>query len=195
MKSSDDAPARAWQLEFLNSERESVIVWVKNQETVENVLLDALGLVARRNQRTRVTDDDVTFFNAAGLREFDTVRLDSVDDGPPFPIDVDGAEGLDVAGGTRTKINFIILRVNAINRFDGIDECIFENRLDGVIVLVKGLLDFYKRIFRVFQAPSFSGISRAVGNFGIVFWRSTVRRRRMEIGLWRTMHSDHHHRS
>ena len=192
MKSSDDAPARAWQLEFLNSERESVIVWVKDQETVEDVLLDALGLVAGRNQRASGADDDVAFLNASRLGVLDTVRLDVVDDGAPLAVDVDGTERLDVAGRTRAKINFIEQFLDSVNRAARVDQRIFVEIDNSLVVLIKGLLDFYNRILGIFQTPRFSGIFGALWNGGVFISRWRAVRRRFVVGLWSAENSNDH---
>ena len=90
MESSDDATARSRHLEFLDGEWESVVLRIVDHETMEEILLDAFWLVARRDQRAGSSDDHVAFFNASRLSVFDPVGFDVVDDGAPFAIDVDG---------------------------------------------------------------------------------------------------------
>ena len=65
-----------------------------------DVLLNAFRLVAIGNQRTRGSDT-IAFFNSGGLGILVAVRLDLIDDYSPLAFDIDGAEWLDVSGGTR----------------------------------------------------------------------------------------------
>ena len=115
MKSSNDASARSWQLEFFNGEREGVVLWVVDQEAMENIFLDAFGLVAGRYQGAGGSHDHVAFFNSSSLRVLDAVRLDAVDDGAPLAVDVDGPERTDVIGGTRAKVNLVVQLVQSFD--------------------------------------------------------------------------------
>ena len=106
-KSPNCTSARARQLEFFDRERKYVIFGIVNQKAVEDVLLDAFGIVAGWNQWAESANNHVTFFNSSGLGVFDAVRLDSIDDGPPFAFDVNGPKRTNVIGGARTKVKFI----------------------------------------------------------------------------------------
>ena len=190
MKSSNNASARSWQLEFFNGEREGVVFWVVDQEAMENIFLDAFGLVAGRDQGAGGSHDHVAFFNSSGLRVLDAVRLDAVDDGAPLAVDIDGPERTDVIGGTWAEIRFVVQLVQSVDRVVSVGHFVLVESQDGLVVLVQGLLHFMLGIFRVFQAPGLGRVFGAVRNLDVlVLWLSTVNRWSV-VRVWRAENSD-----
>ena len=98
MKSSYDATTGSRQLELFNGERESVVLWVVDQETAKNIFLYAPGLVTRRNQGACVANYNFTFVNASRLRVFNAVGLNVVDDGAPITTHVNGTKRTNIIG-------------------------------------------------------------------------------------------------
>ena len=85
-------------MEIFNCERKVIIVRIKNQETVENILLNTFRFVAGRDQWTGRADVDVTFLDAGRLSEQVIVRLDFVDNNAPLSVDIDRSHRLNVSG-------------------------------------------------------------------------------------------------
>ena len=75
---------------------------------MKDILLNAFRGVARRNEWTNGSNNDVTLFNSSRLGVFDAVRLHSVDNGPPLAFDVDGSKRTDVIGGAQAKVKFVV---------------------------------------------------------------------------------------
>jgi len=191
VESSDDATARSGQFEFFNGERESVVVWVVHQEAMENILLDAFGLVAGRDQGAGGAHDHLAFFNSSSLRVLDAVRLDAVDDGAPLAVDVDGTKWTDVIGGTGAEVDLVVQFVQSVDRVLSAGQFVLVESYDGLVVFVQGLLHFMLGILRVFQAPRLGRVFGAVRNLDIlVLGLSTVSRWPV-VRIRGTENSDH----
>lgn len=195
MESSYDATARSGQLKFLDGERESVVVGVVDQEAMENVLLDALGLVAGRDQGTGGAHDHVAFLNSGRLRVLDAVGLDVVDDGTPLAVNVDGTKGTHVIGGTRAQVNLVVQLVQSVDRVFRVRQFVLVESDDGLVVLVQGLLHFVLGIFVVFQAPRLGRVFGAVRDLDVLVpWSCTVWRLSI-VGFGIGENSNHQHGS
>lgn len=125
VESSYNTPARSRQSEFLQGKGESIIIGIVDQKSMEDGLLDAFGLVTRRDQWTCCTDDHIAFFNTSRLGVFDAIRFDSIDDRPPLAIDVDGPKRLDITGCTGAKVNLVAQLVQSIHRAGSFRQHIF----------------------------------------------------------------------
>jgi len=85
------------KLEGLDGEGEVLIIGVVDKEAVVDGLLQTLGLVALRHQRTCIGGSE-TLFDACSLSESLIMGIDIVDNDTPFSLGVEGTKGPDVSG-------------------------------------------------------------------------------------------------
>ena len=194
MESSYDATARPRQLEFLNDEREGVVVWVVDQKAMENILLHTFGLVAGRDQGAGGADDNVAFLNSSSLRVLDAVRLDVVDDGAPLAFHVDGPKRTDVVGGTRAEVRLVVQLVQSVDRILSVGQFVLVESHDGLVVVVQGLLDFVLGIFRIFQTPGLGRVFGTVWNLNVLVSGLGTVCRLLIVGIRIGENSNHHQR-
>ena len=194
MKSSYDATTGSRQLELFNGERESVVLWVVDQETAKNIFLYAPGLVTRMNQGACVANYNFTFVNASRLRVFNAVGLNVVDDGAPITIHVNGTKRTNIIGWTRTQVNFFVQFIQSVDGFFSDCQFVLVEIDDGLVMMVKSMLHFMLWVLVVFQAPRLGRVFSAVWNFNI-FWLYTIRKRSfVSAGLRITENPDDHKR-
>lgn len=140
---------------------------------MEDVLLDAFGIVAGRDQWADSANNHVTFLNSSRLGVFDPVGLYFIDDGPPLAFDVNGPKRTDVLGGARTKVKFVTQFIQSVDGIVCVGQFIFVESQNALVVLIQSISDLLMGIFRVFQAPRLCSVFSAVRNLGLlVFWRS-----------------------
>ena len=167
MKSSYDATTGSRQLELFNGERESVVLWVVDQETAKNIFLYAPGLVTRRNQGACVANYNFTFVNASRLRVFNAVGLNVVDDGAPITIHVNGTKRTNIIGWTRTQVNFFVQFIQSVDGFFSDCQFVLVEIDGGLVMMFKSMLHFVLWVLVVFQAPGLvaqCGISTYFGS-------------------------------
>lgn len=175
-----------WQLEALDGERQVLIIRIIDQKSVIDGFLQALGFIALRDQRTSRAWSG-TFFNASSLGQSFIVCLDVVDHNAPFAMNIDGSQGLNIAGFRGTQVGFLDDFFQAIHGIVGIGQHILVHLLHGIVVIFNGLLDFVGGIFGVFKTPGF-GITSSTLGFMVRFWvmRGGVGRAMMRKGMMRS---------
>jgi len=142
-----------WKLEGLDGEWEVLIIWIVDQESVVDVLLETLGLVAWRHKRTGVSSSG-TFLDTSSLGQSLVVSLDSVDDNPPLSVGVDGSPGLDVGGDGGAEVGLLHDLLQPGHAVVGVGEDVLVDGLHSLVVVLQGVLDLVGRVFRILQAPS-----------------------------------------
>jgi len=85
------------KLECLDSEGEVLIIGVVDKEAVVDGLLQTLGLVAVRHQRTCIGGSE-TLFDTCSLSESLIMDIDIVYNDTPLSLGVLGTKGPDVSG-------------------------------------------------------------------------------------------------
>ena len=128
VESSDNTTARSGQLKVLNDERKVAIVGVKDEETMEDVLLDALGVVTRWNQWTFFTDS-IALFDSHVLIKLVAVGLDMVYNNAPFSLSVDGSHRLDVVDRTGAQVSLFDQFVKGIDRVGSVNSDILIEKI------------------------------------------------------------------
>ena len=104
VEGSDDATARGGKSEILNGEWKVSVVRVEDEETVEDVLLNAFGIVTGRDERTFFAGS-IALLDAGVLVEFVAVRLDLVDNNTPLTFGVDCTKWLNVVDRTGAEVS------------------------------------------------------------------------------------------
>jgi len=94
--STNVASTASVELEGFNGEWEVLIIWVIDEETMDNGLLKALGFITRGDNWAGISSSGAVFYSG-GLREMIVVDLNIVDDDPPLVAGVDGSEWSDVS--------------------------------------------------------------------------------------------------
>ena len=143
-----------WELEAVDSEWKVLIIWIVDQESVVDALLEALGLVAFWDEWASGSWSSA-FLDTGGLGEGFVVSLDVVNDDPPLAVDVDSTEWLDVGSLGWAQVGLLDDLLQAGNRVVGVGQDILVHLLDGVVVVFDSLLDFVGWVFGVFQAEWF----------------------------------------
>jgi len=162
---------------------------------VERVLLNALGIVARRDQRAVGTHSNITLFNTGRLGVLVAVGFHFVDDDPPLSLRVDRSEWLDVGGCAGAKVSLFFQLVQVVDGIGRIGHNVFVESLNGLVMLIKSVLNVVKRVLRVLQAPRLSGVLGAawdvfvLGRIGRIGLRRCVRR----LGRLAGQSNSHHH--
>jgi len=168
-KSSNEAGARGGQLEVFNGEWEVVIIRIVDQEAVIDVLLNAFGFIAGRNQWARsASGGSVALFDTGVLVELVVVRFDFVDNYSPFSLNVDGTQRLNVSGGAWAQVRLLFDFVQSVYRVLGVDSNVLVQGQNGLVVLIQSVDHVVGRIFGVFEAPVLGRILGASGDFGLV---------------------------
>ena len=131
-----------------------MIIGIVDQESVVDGLLQALGFITLRDQRTSGSGGG-TFLNAGGLGQGFVVGLDVVDDDSPFSVDVDGSQRLDVGSLRGAQVGFLDNFLQSVDRVISIGQDIFVHLLNGVVVVFDGLLDLVGGVLGVLQTEGF----------------------------------------
>ena len=168
------AGASRWQLEGLDGEWEVLVIGIVDQEPVVDVLLEALGLVAGRDEGAGLSSSGA-LLNAGGLGESLVVSLHSVDDNPPLSVSVDGSPGLDVGGDGGAEGSLLDDLLQSLHAVLGIGQHVLVDGLDTLVVVLESMLDLIGGIFSVLQTPSLGVTNGALGRF-VVFG--------LVVGLW-----------
>lgn len=166
-----EAGAGRRQLEAVDGEGQVLIIWIVDQETVVDRLLDALGLVAFGN-KWAFSSGACASLNPGGLGKGFVVGLDVVDNDPPVTVDVDGSEGLDVCGVSGTEVRLLDDLVQAVDTVVGVGKDVLVHLLDGIVVVFEGLLDLIGGVLLILKTP-WSGVSMGTSR-GAIHWRGTV---------------------
>ena len=166
-----EAGTGRWQLEAVDGEGQVLIIWIVDQETVVDRLLDALGLVAFGNKRA-LSSRACASLNPGGLGKGFVMGLDVVDDNPPVTVNVDGSEGLDVCGVGGAEVGLLDDLVQTVDAVVGVGKDVLVHLLDGIVVVFKGLLDLVGGVLLVLKTP-WPGVTEGTSR-GAVHWRGTV---------------------
>jgi hypothetical protein len=108
------AGAGRGELEALNGEGKVLVISVIDQEAVVDGLLEALGLIAFRDERARSTGSRAVL-NASSLAEGLIVGLDIVHDNSPLAKNIDCATGLDVLDVGWAEVGLLNNILQAVN--------------------------------------------------------------------------------
>ena len=162
------AGASRWQLEGLDGEWEVLVIGIVDQEPVVDVLLEALGLVAGRDEGAGLSSSGA-LLNAGGLGESLVVSLHSVDDNPPLSVSVDGSPGLDVGGDGGAEVGLLHDLLQSLHAVLSVGEHILVDGLDTLVVVLESVLNLVCGIFRILQAPSL-GVSNAALWWFVIVW-------------------------
>lgn len=175
-ESANEASAGSRQLEVLDGEWEVVIVRVEDEETVVDVLLEALGLVASRDQWARFTSSiGIAFFDAGVLIELDSVGLDLVDNDAPLAIDVNSTKRLDVGGRAWAQVGLFFQLGQSVDRVGCVGCYVLVQGQNGFVVLVKSVDNIVRWILRVLQTPGLGGVLGAGRDLRLVGFVVLVR--------------------
>ena len=161
-----------WKLEGLDGEWEILIIRIVDQESVVDVLLETLCLVAWWHKWTGVSSS-CTFLDTSSLGQGLVVSLDSVDHDPPLAVCVDGPSGLDVGGDGGTEVGLLDDLLQSVNTVVGVGEDVLVDGLDSLVVVLESVLNLVGWVLWVFQTP---GLGVANGTLwwsvwlGGVFW-------------------------
>lgn len=161
-----------WELEGLDGEWEVLIIWIVNQESVVDVLLETLGLVTWWHKRTGISGSG-TFLNTGSLGQGLVVSLDTVNNNPPLAVGVDGSSWLDVGGDGGTEVGLLDDVLQSGDAVVSVGEHVLVDGLDTLVVVLEGVLDLVGGIFRILQAPCLwvadGTLWGSIGLWG-VFW-------------------------
>lgn len=152
------------QLKALNSEGQVLIIGIVDQETVVDGLLQALGFVALRDQGASRSGGGA-LFDAGGLGQGLVVGLDVVDHDAPLAVNVDGPQGLDVAGLRGAQVGFLDDLLQPVDGVVGVGQHVLVHLLHRVVVVLDGLLDLVGGVLGVLKAP---GLGVTGGAFGLM---------------------------
>jgi hypothetical protein len=156
------AGAGRGELETLNGEGKVLVIGVIDQEAVVDGLLEALGLIAFRDERARSTGS-CAVLDASSLAEGLIVGLDVVHDNSPLAKNIDCATGLDVLDVGWAEVGLLNNVFQAVNGVLSVGEDIFVQLLDRVIVVLKGLLNLVSGVLGVFKTIGFGVAMGALG--------------------------------
>jgi len=94
--STNEASAARVKLEGFDGEWEVLIIWVVDEESVDNGLLEAFGLVTWRDEGAGIASC-CAVFNSGGLGKMIVIDLNIVDDNSPLVACIDGPEWSDIS--------------------------------------------------------------------------------------------------
>lgn len=147
-----EAGAGGGQLEAVEGEGQVLIIGIVDEEPVVDGLLDALGLVALGDKGALGAGSGAGL-DSGRLGEGLVVGLDVVDDDLPVAVDVDGSQGLDVGSLGGAEVGLLDDLVQPVDAVVGVGEHVLVHLLDGVVVVLEGLLDLVGGVLLVLQAP------------------------------------------
>jgi hypothetical protein len=156
------AGAGRGELEALNGEGKVLVIGVIDQEAVVDGLLEALGLIAFRDERARSTGS-CAVLDGSSLAEGLIVGLDVVHDNSPLAKNIDCATRLDVLDVGWAEVGLLNNVFQAVNGVLSVGEDIFVQLLDRVIVVLKGLLNLVSGVLGVFKTIGFGVAMGALG--------------------------------
>ena len=162
------AGASRWQLEGLDGEWEVLVIGIVDQEPVVDVLLEALGLVAGRDEGAGLSSSGA-LLNAGGLGESLVVSLHSVDDNPPLSVSVDGSPGLDVGGDGGAEVSLLDDLLQSLHAVLSVGEDVLVDGLHSLVVVLESVLDLVGGVLGVLQTPSLGVANGALGRL-VVVW-------------------------
>lgn len=135
-----EAGAGGRQLEAVDGEGQVLIIGIVDEEPVVDGLLDALGLVALRDEGALGAGSGAGL-DSGGLGEGLVVSLDMVDDDLPIAVDVDGPQGLDIGGLGGAEVGLLDDLVQPVDAVVSVGQDVLVHLLDGVVVVFESLLD------------------------------------------------------
>jgi len=150
------------ELKAVDGEWEVLIIWIVDEESVVDALLQALGLVAFGHQWAGVSWGGA-LFDAGSLGEGFVVGLDVVDHDPPLAVDVDGTEGLDIGSLGGAEVSLLDNVLQASHRVVRVGKDVLVHLLDGVVVVLDGLLDLVGGVLFVLKTPWLGVVNGALG--------------------------------
>jgi hypothetical protein len=156
------AGAGRGELEALNGEGKVLVISVIDQEAVVDGLLEALGLIAFRDERAGRTGC-CAVLDASSLAEGLVVGLDIVHNNPPLAKNIDGATGLDVLDVGRAEVGLLDNVLQAVDGVLSVSKDILVQLLDRVIVVLNGLLNLIGGVLGVLKTIR---LGVAVGTLG-----------------------------
>ena len=106
-----------------------MIIGIVDQKAVADGLLQALGFVALRNKRTSLSSSG-TFFNTGSLGQSFVVGFDIVNNEPPFSVNVNGGNWLNISGFRWAQVGFFNNFLQSVDRVIGIGQNILVHLLD-----------------------------------------------------------------
>lgn len=129
-----------------------MIIRIVDEKSVVDVLLDTLGVVAVRYERTGLPSSGA-FLHPGGLGQSLVVSLHAVHDDSPLARGVDGSERGEVGGGAGTEESLLAQLHQAVHAVVGVGEDVLvEGGHPGVVVL-DGVRDVVGRVLGVLQTP------------------------------------------
>ena len=179
-----------WKLEGLDGEWEILIIRIVDQESVVDVLLETLCLVAWWHKWTGVSSS-CTFLDTSSLGQGLVVSLDSVDHDPPLAVCVDGPSGLDVGGDGGTEVGLLDDLLQSVNTVVGVGEDVLVDGLDSLVVVLESVLNLVGWVLWVFQTPGL-GVANGTlwwsvwlwGVFWLMVWGGLMVRGGVVDGDW-----------
>ena len=171
------AGAGAGQLEGLDGEWEVLIIGVVDQESVVDVLLETLGLVARWDQGAGLSSSGA-LLNPGGLGEGLVVGLDSVDDDSQLAVGNDGYPG-HVGSDGGAEVGLLDDLLQSVHAVVSVGQHVLIDGLDSLVVILKSSLNLIGGVLRVLDTP---GLGVANGALGLMVWLGGVVRLRLMIG-------------
>jgi len=106
-----------------------MIIRIIDQKSVVDRFLQALGFIALWDKRTGLSSSG-TFLNTGGLGQSFVMGFDVVDDEPPFSINVNGGNGLNISGFRWAQVGFFNNFLQSVDRVIGIGQNILVHLLN-----------------------------------------------------------------
>ena len=106
-----------------------MIIRIVDQKSVVDRFLQALGFVTLRDKRTSLSSGG-TFFDTGGLGQSFVMGFDVVNDEPPFSVNVNGGNWLNISGFRWAQVGFFNNFLQSVNRVIGIGQNILVHLLD-----------------------------------------------------------------
>jgi len=146
------ASTRSGQFKSFDGEGEVVIIRIIHQKSMIDVLLEALCVVACRDQRTGLTSS-CALLHPSCLGQCLVVSLDAIHDDPPLAGSVDGPQGGDVPCHAGAEVRLLAELHQPVHTVVGVGQDVLVKRGHSSIVILNCMRNLITWVISIINAP------------------------------------------